>query len=198
MALWFGQEWEIAFSGIDSQGKPASIAHVLGRMDEALVRNLLHVNNDGNGWWLASGGKWYRDASDGGLAHDEYASPECDHPDEHLRQELAAERLVVRLAAIAADGRDLAEVRVSKANVCGVSGVSWGSHENYEASQPVPVEPMLAWLASRIAVMGSGGLDVTYPGIRFTLSPRAHFIREEVNNSTQWGRGVAKGGKAVA
>jgi hypothetical protein len=198
MTLWFGLEWEIAFSGIDAHGGPAPIALVLDRIDEALVRNLLHVNNEGNGWWLASSTKWYRDASQQGLAHNEVATAECDHPDELLRQELAAERLTLRLAELAADGRDLAEVRVSKANVCGVSGVTWGSHENYEASQPVPVEPMLAWLASRIAITGSGGLDVTYPGIRFTLSPRAHFMRDAVNNNTEIARGLHNVGKAVS
>ncbi|MCH7226863.1 proteasome accessory factor PafA2 family protein [Haloferula sp. A504] len=198
MGLWFGSEWEIAVSAITRNGRIASLPRLLDRIDAEVVRRLRHVDGIGNGWWLESAGRFYRDASEGGHAHNEYASPECDHPDELLRQDLAADRMMAKLAERVAVDQRYKEVRVSKANVSLASGESWGSHENYEARKPVLPKPMMGWLASRILMTGSGGLDVTYPGIRFTLSPRAHFIKGQVNAQTQSGRGLHNIGKAAA
>ncbi len=195
--LWFGQEWEMAFSAVSVVGAPVPMSFLLDQIDEVLVRNVTHVNGSGSGWWLTSGGRWYRDASDGGRAHDEITTPECCSPDELLRQDRAAERLALRLAELAGGGDHIHEVTVSKATTCATSVVSWGLHENYETSARIPEQPMLAWLASRIALTGAGGLDVTYPGIRFTISPRAHFIHETVSSATQWNRSLHNVGKAT-
>ena len=196
MSLWAGQEWEIAFSAVSAGGGQVPMGSLLDRIDQVLVENVTHVNSTCSGWWLASGGRYYRDASDGGRAHSEITSPECDNPDELLRQDRAAERFTLRLAELAAGGDRIREVCVSKATTCPTAVTSWGLHENYETSARVPDRPMLAWLASRIALTGAGGLDVTYPGVRFTVSPRAHFIHEPVSSGTQWNRGLHNVGKA--
>jgi hypothetical protein len=197
MSLWFGYEWEIAVSGTHKDGSVVAMPRLLDSFDAALVKHMRHVDAESIGWWLESGGKFYRDASESGASHNEYASPECSHPDELLCHSIAADRMLLGLADLVKNDGKLGEVRVSKANVSHAAVESWGSHENYEANKPVPNTPMLAWLASRILITGSGGLDVTYPGIRFTLSPRAHFIQEAVSNSTQWGRSLHNVGKAT-
>ena len=196
MSLWFGYEWEIAVSATRANGSTVEMERLLGQFDDVLVRNMRHVDGVEMGWWLESGGRFYRDGSDGGHAHNEYSSPECDHPDELLRHSIAADRMMVGLAELVRAKEKHKSVRVSKANVSYASGHSWGSHENYETEKPVPEQPMLTWLASRILMTGAGGLDVTYPGIRFTLSPRAHFIEEAVSNQTQHRRSLHNIGKA--
>lgn len=196
MSLWFGFEWEVAVSGTRRDGSVVPIPQLLDLLDTALVSHMRHVEARPSGWWLESSARYYRDASNGGAAHDELASAECSNPDELLLHTVAAERMMLRLADHVVTDSKLADVRVSKANVSFASVESWGSHENYEAGKPVPKHPMLAWLASRMLIAGSGGLDATYPGIRFTLSPRAHFIEEAVSNSTQHGRSLHNVGKA--
>ncbi len=196
MSLWFGYEWEIAASAMNRDGEVVPIPEVLDGVSSLVVEQLKHVDGERNGCWLESGGLFYRDASDGGQAHNEYASPECDHPDELLRQSNAADRMMLHLAGLLKERVGYGKVMISKSNVSHASAQSWGVHENYEASNPVPTDPMLAWLAARILLTGSGGLDVTYPGIRFSLSPRAHFFEVPVSHNTQCGRGLHNVGKA--
>jgi hypothetical protein len=196
MSLWFGYEWEIAASAVHADGSAVEMGEVLDGYERMLVEHMKHVDGESNGWWLESGGRFYRDASEGGLAHNEYASPECENPDELLRQTVAAERMLLHLGDLLGKKEGYAKVMLSKSNVSHASAESWGAHENYEASRPVPNEAMLAWLATRFILSGSGGLDVTYPGIRFSLSPRVHFFSAAVNNCTQWTRGLHNVGKA--
>ena len=196
MSLWFGYEWEIAASAIHADGSVVGISDVLEGFSSVVVDYLKHVDGEANGWWLESGGRFYRDASESGQAHNEYASPECSHPDELLRQSIASDRVMVHLAGLLRERMEYDKVMVSKSNVSHASVESWGAHENYETKKPVPDGPMLAWLASRTLLSGSGGLDVTYPGIRFSLSPRVHFFEEAVSAATQWSRGLHNVGKA--
>ncbi|MCH7227964.1 proteasome accessory factor PafA2 family protein [Haloferula sp. A504] len=195
-ALWFGTEWEIALSAIDRTGAVADTGNLLAHIDRTLVQHLRHVPDGGRGWWLENGARYYRDAAQGAEGHDELCSAECCHPDELLLQEMAGERLVLGLADLVASKAHFEKVNVSKSNVCYSASTSWGSHENYEASQQVDPVPMLAWLASRILLTGSGGLEAGHPGIRFTLSPRAHFIDCPVSRETEFSRGLHNSGKA--
>jgi proteasome accessory factor A len=45
----------------------------------------------------------------------------------------------------------------------------------------------MPFLASRV-ILGAGGWDYRAPGLRFTLSPRAHFITRPVHNDAQYSR----------
>lgn len=196
MSLWFGYEWEIAASAVERDGSPVPIPAVLNGLETMVVENMKHVDGENCGFWLESGGRFYRDGSESGLAHQEYATPECSHPDELLRHSIAADRMMLHLAGLLRERMEYGKVMVSKSNVSHASALSWGAHENYEASRPVPEIPMLAWLASRFVLTGSGGLDVTYPGIRFTLSPRVHFFSAAASYNTQSARGLHNVGKA--
>lgn len=203
--LWFGLEWEIALSGVRSDGSTVRSRILLDKIDKALSCEVLHVRSgrrpiagSSEAFWLCNGGKFYRDASHGGEGHDEYCSPECSHPDELLLQDLAGERLVIALSNLVAQESGLQEVVVSKANVCSTALTSWGFHENYHARRPVSHKAIIPWLVSRIALCGAGGIDVRFPGIRFTLSQRAHFTECAVSEQTEHTRPIHNLGKAVA
>lgn len=62
----------------------------------------------------------------------------------------------------------------------------WAAHESYQHDVPPTDLPaqLTPFLASRV-ILGAGGWARTSPGLRFTLSPRAHFITRAADRDSQ-------------
>ncbi|MCC6231508.1 MAG: proteasome accessory factor PafA2 family protein [Verrucomicrobiales bacterium] len=136
------------------------------------VEALPHLRSaKGTGVFLANGARCYVDNG----RHNEYATPECHEPAELVTHELAGRRLLQSCAQATPEHHTLL-----CSNVDPRTGLTWGTHENYECPRPLTSRELgvlSLHLITRILYTGAGGLDPTEPGIRILLSPRAQFLQ---------------------
>lgn len=183
MTMVMGGETEYAISARNREGRGIQQGPLLARFFDHAKATLGYASASTRGRFLRNGGLLYLDA---GL-HMEWATPEVTSPFEAVRYLEAGDRIVHGLASsFEASSPDIAEVFCSRANVDYLSGSLWAAHESYMhrvdggelAAQLIP------FLASRV-IFGAGGWDYRAPALRFTLSPRAHFITHLVDRDSQ-------------
>jgi hypothetical protein len=154
----------------------------------ARVPGLPPVN--GNGWFLANGGRFYIDTG----YHPEYCTPECaGGPFEVVRYMLAGDRLLESTAAEwTAAQRGRQRMVLFKSNVDYTTGKTWACHESYShRSNPLclPAD-LIPHLVSRVIYCGAGGLRPEMGAIEFCLAPRLHFLTCEVSSESTHNRGI--------
>jgi proteasome accessory factor A len=185
-ASLFGLEAELALS---TTGKHAvALELAVGSLFRLAQDRLVHLPGYGSRLYLANGSLFYVDCG----AHPEVATPECTTPWEAVSHLRAAESMVARLAMDLRRELGADEVLVCRGNVDYLTGATWGCHESYLARLPVAwYEPWLVpHLVSRTVFTGSGGLDPSSPGIRFSISPRAAYIEQVVSAGSTTRRGI--------
>jgi len=186
----FGLETEYAYALLDRAGQRIDPAQALGWLLDA-ARRLIHLPDlNSNGIFLANGARFYIDCG----GHPEFAGPELANPWDAARYVKAGERILERLAA------DLARRHDAVAHACffrqnvdySGTGSTWGSHESYlHRNDPALFRRhLIPHLVSRLVYTGAGGFDSTYPGIRFTLSPRVPHLEADVSAESTRCRGV--------
>lgn len=186
MKTVMGGETEYAISARDGDGRAIPQAPLLSRFFEHAKEKLGHTSCSTRGRFLRNGGLFYLDA---GL-HVEWATPECTSPFDVVRYLEAGDCIVQDLGeSFRAASPDIADVFCSRTNVDYVSGTLWAAHESYMHTANVGELPaqLLPFLASRV-ILGAGGWDYQSPALRFTLSPRAHFITHLIDRDSQYVR----------
>jgi hypothetical protein len=186
MTMVMGGETEYAISARDREGHGIQQEPLLARFFGHAKETLGYTSLSSRGRFLRNGGLLYLDA---GL-HIEWATPEVTSPFEVVRYLEAGDRIVHDLAAsLKASSPDIAEVFCSRTNVDYLSGTLWAAHESYmhRASADELSAQLIPFLASRV-ILGSGGWDHRSPALRFTLSPRAHFITRLADPDSQYVR----------
>ena len=144
----------------------------------------------GGGIFVANGSRVYVDAG-----HLEVATPEVTNPWDVVRYTLAGERLIEQAALRRYGRRRRSRPLIFKSNVDYAARETWACHESVLVSgQPDRlVTALTPHLASRVIYSGAGGLDPMSPGILFTMSPRAHFIRSAEPRQPRFSMGFAYG-----
>ena len=181
-----GGETEYALSARRTLGNACDQAAFLTRFFVHTHAHLGYTSTSARGRFLRNGGLLYLDA---GL-HMEWATPEVTSPFEVVRYLAAGDRIMEgAITSFAASNPDVAEVFCSRANVDYLSRTLWAAHESYmHRAKPheLPAE-FMPFLASRV-VFGAGGWDCGAPALRFTMSPRAHFITALTEGDSQYVR----------
>jgi hypothetical protein len=186
MKMVMGGETEYAVSALDKRGRVVDQGLLLDSLLEHAKRHLGYTSQSSRGRFLSNGGLLYLDA---GL-HIEWATPECTSPFEVVRYLKAGDRIVHDMAT---SYKNLAghasDIFCSRTNVDYLSGTLWAAHESYMHEVPPDQLPeqLIPFLASRV-IFGSGGWDYSSPGLRFTMSPRAHFITKTTDRDSQYTR----------
>ncbi len=181
-AMIMGGETEYAVSARDEDGAVVPQDKLLRDLTEHAFKTLGYSSASGRGRFLSNGGLLYLDA---GL-HLEWATPECTSPYDVVRYLQAGDRIVLDLARSFRDHGGVAEIFCSRTNVDYVSDTLWAAHESHQHTvnpEEVPAQ-LMPFLASRV-IFGAGGWDYRSPGLRFTTSPRAHFITELIDVDSQ-------------
>jgi proteasome accessory factor A len=185
----FGLETEygIAVGGDDGRLAPSQSAATNRLFDTGL--SVTTVNQ-----FLVNGARCYPD-----LGHPEYATAECDHPDDLLAQDRAGEELLVRLTHDAANTLRYeygpqTRARLVKNNV-DQAGNSYGCHENYCTPRTIPVDQVVdrigGFLATRAIWAGAGQLiDELDGSVRFVTMQRAPFLAVLVSSGSTRNRGI--------
>jgi proteasome accessory factor A len=190
MKMVMGGETEYAISARDASGDIVDQGVLLDNLLEHATRYLGYTSQSRRGRFLGNGGLLYLDA---GL-HMEWATPECTSPFDVVRYLKAGDRIVYDVA-VSFKNRwrmpRLSEVFCSRSNVDYLSGTLWAAHESYmhDASPADLPAQLTPFLASRV-ILGAGGWDSTCPGLRFTMSPRAHFITTLADKDSQYVRPI--------
>lgn len=183
MKTLMGGETEYAISARDARDRVVAQEILLDSLLEHLKRHSGYTSQSSRGRFLSNGGLLYLDA---GL-HIEWATPECTSPFDVVRYLKAGDRIVYDLAMSykAVSGR-VSDIFCSRTNVDYCSGTLWAAHESYMHHVPPAELPeqLIPFLASRV-IFGAGGWDCSAPGLRFTLSPRAHFITKATDRDSQ-------------
>jgi pup-ligase protein len=183
MKMLMGGETEYAMSARHQNGRAFNQELLLQRFLEHARMSLGYTSNSMSGRFLSNGGLLYLDA---GL-HIEWATPECTSPFDVVRYLNAGDRIVHGLAAsLETEANDVVGVFCSRTNIDYLSGTLWAAHESYMHTgtpQDLPAA-LIPFLASRV-ILGAGGWDYRAFGLRFTLSPRAHFINRVCDRDSQ-------------
>lgn len=189
MHMVMGGETEYAVSARDKlTGEVVDQSVLLDSLLEHSKRRLGYTSKSKRGRFLSNGGLLYLDA---GL-HIEWATPECTSPFDVVRYLKAGDRIVHDMATSFKDEwrvPPIADVFCSRVNVDYLSRTLWAAHESYMHDVPpeqLPAE-LIPFLASRV-FLGAGGWDCTSPGLRFTRSPRAHFMTALSDHDSQYVR----------
>jgi proteasome accessory factor A len=186
MRMVMGGETEYAISARDAQGKVVDQLTLLARFLDHAKRTLGHTSTADRGRFLPNGGLLYLDS---GL-HMEWATPECTSPFDVVRFLKAGDRIIHDLATSMTRGwPEMGGIFCSRTNVDYLSKTLWAAHESYMheiAPAALPAE-LVPFLASRV-ILGAGGWDYRSPALRFTLSPRAHFITQVSDRDSQHAR----------
>jgi hypothetical protein len=185
MKLLMGGETEYAISALDVRHRPIDQADLLEGFIEHAKRTLAYTSLTGRGRFLRNGNLIYLDA---GL-HIEVSTAECTSPFAVVRYLKAGDRLVLDLARSFQRTAKVGDVFCSRTNVDYVSATLWAAHESYmhRVHPDVLPDQLVPFLASRV-IFGAGGWDYRSPGLRFTLSPRAHFITNVADRDSQYVR----------
>jgi proteasome accessory factor A len=186
MRMVMGGETEYAISARDAQGTIVDQMTLLARFLDHAKRTLGQTSTADRGRFLPNGGLLYLDS---GL-HMEWATPECTSPFDVVRFLKAGDRIIQDLAT-SMMGRwpEMGGIFCSRSNVDYLSKTLWAAHESYMhdiAPAALPAE-LVPFLASRV-ILGAGGWDYRSPALRFTLSPRAHFITQVTDRDSQHSR----------
>jgi proteasome accessory factor A len=186
-ASLFGLEAELALS-TTGRNAPVALDRAVGTLFRLAQDRLVYLRGCVSRLYLANGSLFYVDCG----AHPEVATPECTTPWEAVSHLRAAESMVAKLAMALREELGVDEVLVCRGNVDYVTGATWGCHESYLARLPVAwYEPwLIPHLVSRIVFTGSGGLDPSSPGIRFSVSPRVAHIEQVVSAGSTTRRGI--------
>jgi proteasome accessory factor A len=183
MRTVMGGETEYAISARDARGQIVHQSVLLDSILNHARRHLGYTSQSSRGRFLSNGGLLYLDA---GL-HLEWATPESTSPFEVVRYLQAGDRIVYDLAMSFLNASpNISAIFCSRANVDYLSGTLWAGHESYMHNVP-PAElaaQLIPFLASRV-LLGAGGWDRGSPGLRFTTSPRAHFITRQTDRDSQ-------------
>jgi proteasome accessory factor A len=152
----------------------------------------------GNGGFLFNGGRLYLD-----MGHVEYCTPECLNLADAVAYDQAGEHLLQQ----ALDELQLSsEVSFIKNNIDHYTSATFGCHENYLLRRDAPltqrnVDTLLAFLATRILMTGSGRVGVTLAPRRYSksepservhyqISQRADFIQTDIYEWVQFNRAL--------
>ncbi|MDE2127758.1 MAG: proteasome accessory factor PafA2 family protein [Armatimonadetes bacterium] len=166
-----GLESEFFIAPLATNGR-ATVHHGAGALLRAVRHTVKVVASYDGRLYLPNGGCAYLDIG----SHPEYATPECETPDELVRFALAGDLLFLDASQRAVEHSSrLAELRVWRGSVTYSDRlVTCASHENYS----VPDMASELWryfvpfLVTRVIYAGSGGLEPHEGSVRFTLSPR--------------------------
>ena len=182
MKMVMGGETEYAVSARDDRGQIVDQSTLLEELFAHIKQRLGYTSLASRGRFLGNGGLLYVDA---GL-HLEWATPECTSPFDVVRYLKAGDRLVYDLVMSYQQAFGRTNVFCSRANVDYESGTLWAAHESYMHDVPPATLPyqLTPFLASRV-IFAAGGWDWTSPGLRFTMSPRAHFITKVEDRDSQ-------------
>jgi hypothetical protein len=185
MNMVMGAETEYAISARDTHGRVVPQSKLLADFLEHAKRSLAHSSSARGGRFLGNGGLLYLDA---GL-HMEWATPECTSPFAVVEYLKAGDRIVHDLATTFRAHSGLSTVFCSRASVDYLSQTVWAAHESYMHTVPPSELPaqLTPFLASRV-ILGAGGWDYRSPALRFTMSPRAHFITTLADRDSQYVR----------
>ena len=180
-----GMETEYSTSMVAANGSDYSLRTGLRSFLNHLHRELEHVLDlDSRGAYLINGARFYIDYGQ----HPEYATPECGDPTELVSQVFAGDKLMLTVAdRMRARSKVVEGITFLTSNVeHSGSHTTCGCHESYshrgEPSRLAPV--MTAFLVSRLIWSGAGGIDNTFPGVRFLLSPRVAHIHEAISGDS--------------
>ena len=144
--------------------------------------------------FLENGARFYQDIG----CHPEYATPECDDVIELLTHDKAGERIIERLSVTAEKKMRLdgfyGKVWVFKNNT-DTPGNTYGCHENYLMERRVSfrqlASQLIPFFVTRQVFTGAGKFIRTDHGsLRYELSPRAQYIKEEISIATTTARGI--------
>lgn len=142
------------------------------------------------GMFLGNGSRLYLDCG----RHPELATPECSSPWEVVAAVRAGERILEEvLRALGADPATGEGPALTRCNVdYSGSGATWGSHESYlhRADPALLARQLVPHLVSRLVYAGAGGFEAQSPGVEFTLSPRAGFLKSELSKESTTMRGI--------
>jgi proteasome accessory factor A len=183
----FGLEAELALN-TTTEGTPVPVDDAVAALARRAQSKLVHLRGSGSRMYLANGSLFYVDCG----SHPEVATPECTTPWEAVSHLRAGERMVAELAKPLREELGVDEVLVCRGNVDYLTGKTWGCHESYLARLPVAQyqDWLVPHLASRTVFTGSGGLDPSSPGIRFSTSPRVAHIAHVVSAESTSRRGI--------
>ncbi len=144
--------------------------------------------------FLENGARFYQDIG----CHPEYATPECDNVIELLTHDKAGERIIERLSVTAEkkmrfDGF-FGKISVFKNNT-DTPGNTYGCHENYLMDRRVSFRQLAAQLipffVTRQVFTGAGKfIKDRDNSLRYEISQRAQYIREEISIATTTARGI--------
>jgi proteasome accessory factor A len=187
----FGLETEYAFALLDRQGQRMALPLATGWLLETARQQLTHLPDlQSSGMFLTNGARLYIDCGH----HPEFAGPELANPWDAARYVKAGEKTLEDL------GAELTKKQNAVGQACffrqnvdySGTGSTWGSHESYlhQADPGLFRQHLIPHLASRLIYTGAGGFDSSYPGIRFTLSPRVPHLAAEVSGESTHSRGV--------
>ena len=177
-----GAETEYAI-GVQWAGESVSQDVLLRRVQQHAFNTLGYSSTSTRGRFLTNAGLIYLDA---GL-HYEWSTPECSGPFDVVRYLAAGDRIMRDLLMSFKDAHpDVTSVFCSRTCVDYLSKTMWAAHESYQYSRALPqlATEMLPFLASRV-ILGAGGWHCDSPALRFTLSPRAHFITAVADRDSQ-------------
>jgi proteasome accessory factor A len=185
----FGVETEYAVTPVMGDGSVLPPLELASAMVRAAMRSRPYFPcSCGAGVFLGNGARLYVDAG----AHPEVASPECHDPWDVVRYLRAGERLLQTLAAdVCARNAFLADARVFAGNV-DYRGATWGAHESYGHRAPAFTvrTHLLPHLVSRVIFCGAGGWHPPSHGLRFTLSPRAYYLKHVATDTSTHERAI--------
>ncbi|MCY4164312.1 MAG: depupylase/deamidase Dop [bacterium] len=137
---------------------------------------------------LTNGSRYYVDH-----AHPELSTPECSNALDVVLYDKAAEQIMIRSMAAAADILAPHEELIVYKNNSDGKGHSYGCHENYLMSRNTPFSDIVvhatAHLVTRQIFTGSGKVGVEASGLSaadvpFQITQRADFFEEEVGLET--------------
>jgi len=189
MQTLMGLETEYGIAMLDRKGKrldPEHEANLL--MSLALKRFPTLQSLDGQGCFTSNGAKFYIDVG----SHPEYATPECGSPKELVRYIIAGHKMMAELQTEIERKRSLSTLVFAGNTGYGDEPQSWACHESYLCRHEPRryTEQIVPFLVSRLIYTGSGGFDPYCHGIRFSISPRSHFLRTVANDETMRSRPI--------
>jgi hypothetical protein len=178
-----GGETEYAVSAETRQGGTVPQHRLIDRCWHHAMQTLGYTSRSIRGRFLRNGGLIYSDCN----LHLEYSTPETTSPFEVVRYLAAGDRIMWDVVTrFAADSGDIASIFCSRVNVEYLTPSLWAAHESYGLTIPVQAvrEDLTPFLASRV-ILGAGGWDFSSPVLRFTMSPRAHFLNRLADHDSQ-------------
>lgn len=199
-----GLETEYGCLSPENLGPPAVPTQVRDHAFRAQHLGLIDLHDRdydepaGNGGFLFNGGRLYLD-----MGHVEYCTPECLSLGDVVAYDHAGDML---LQSALADLGFVEEVSFIKNNIDHYTSATFGCHENYLLRRDAPlsqtnVDTLLAFLATRIVLLGAGRIGVTLAPRRYSkiepadhvpyqISQRADFIQTDIYEWVQFNRAL--------